>query len=225
MKIDLLKNNYKEKLSAILQINDADMDSFSSSPNFFFRTRDFLQRGTIIALFDLFLSFLGAELGALFGLILMFVVIGRIKTHESDDNYMLAVFGLWTFLFPTRLYSIWYQNFYSFNTGYLSAVPLIACITYCLCTLIYVFFKYKNVRKGIAVITVSIVPIVTGIFKINPNWINYVGRILQGLDSSYLIFIWCILVLTMTSIASIYDDGLKSLFFKSPTSISGKNEF
>ena len=127
---------------------------------------------------------------------------------------MLSIFGMWSFLFPTRLYAIWYQNFYSFNTEYLSAVPLIVCIAYSLCALIYVFYKYTNVRRAMAIVVVSIAPIVAGIIKISPKCINFIGYCVNGMESGYLIFIWIMLMLAMFALASIYDEGLKKLFFK-----------
>jgi hypothetical protein len=200
-----------------LAIDGADARYFDSTSSWIVKAEGLFKYGSVPAMADLLLSSIGAALAFFMGLILVLIGVQKVKIDAEISSIFVWLLFLWSFIFPTRAYSIWYQNFSSYETGY-ADIPVVVIVAYALASLLIFAYVFKEVKKLVAFVLLTAFPFVTVILKASSNVIDTISI---GLNTHiWVIFmIMLILVLVMIGILGFYSTGnlLKDLLFKKET--------
>ena len=147
--------------------------------------RDFRHRSTLIAYIDFCLVFVAASFVCVFFWLTLFAA-------EPDYESAVVVFALLVVWFPLKLYSEWYQHFYSLRE--LRGLPVIwivgiGAVSYLVMMLIILSEGSVNPVVAIPAIYGAIGAVLGIIAKFKPEWIWYLAEVHENMPPFYYAFL------------------------------------
>jgi hypothetical protein len=164
--------------------------------------KDFLQRASVIAFYDLLVSFIGSAFVVLMYGFFGFLQLKKIDVDDKHSDALTLVYILFILWIPCRLYSLWYQNFYTLtNSGQLVIfVVFVGCAG-----LFYVGALYAKgaLVRLVAIIQAAIVAVIAIIGFVKPDLLfKFLGEV-SG-EISFELLISCEIVLFTLLLTAIW---------------------
>jgi hypothetical protein len=190
------KQRYKSALSTIMGTPDSTIQAFSSQSDFFTRCSK-------IALADLALSTIGAGMALYFFLILMYSLLARKHIDERGKHLFVMIFWLWTLWFPSRSYSLWYQNFYSTDSFGIALIVAGILAVYAL-LLTGLSVKQKPVKGALTLVFMVVSFVAPILAKFNSRYVIFFGEWIDNLPIAVFLIIELLTLATLGTFVWVY---------------------